>query len=176
MLQKAVASASAHTDLVAIVGGAGPEEAAVRTRIATEPALASRVRYVGPVAEEEKPALLSQSDLFVLPSTSDTSSVALLEAMACGTMVVAPASGGAAEVVQDGVTGRRVPVLADGALAGALVDLLDHPEERRRIGAQAAEEVRRHASLEMMARRFISLYELLVDERSVPGGNPSLGA
>jgi len=172
----AVASASAHTDLVAIVGGAGPEEAAVRTRIATEPALASRVRYVGPVAEEEKPALLSQSDLFVLPSTSDTSSVALLEAMACGTMVVAPASGGAAEVVQDGVTGRRVPVLADGALAGALVDLLDHPEERRRIGAQAAEEVRRHASLEMMARRFISLYELLVDERSVPGGYPSLGA
>ncbi len=80
----------AHGDLVAVVGGTGPEEAAVRERIARSPRLLERVRYVGPVAEEEKPALLSQTDLFVLPSTSDTSSIALLEAMASGAMVVAP--------------------------------------------------------------------------------------
>jgi phosphatidylinositol alpha 1,6-mannosyltransferase len=170
----AVAEASARTDLVAIVGGSGPEEAAVRHRIAEDARLAGRVRYVGPVTEEEKPALLAESDLFVLPSTSDTSSVALLEAMACGAMVVAPATGGAAEVVDDGRTGRRVPMLEPGMLGRTLVELLDRPAERHAIGAAAAESVRRTASLETMARRFISLYGLVVAERGYRDGRPAL--
>ena len=170
----AVAEAQARTDLVAIVGGTGPEEGAVRRRIAEDPRLTGRVRYVGPVTEEEKPALLAESDLFVLPSTSDTSSVALLEAMACGTMVVAPATGGAAEVVEDGRTGRRVPMLDPGALGRAIVDLLDRPADRRRVGAAAAESVRTTASLETMARRFISLSGLVDRERSFRDGRPAL--
>lgn len=161
----AVAEAHERTDLTAIVGGMGPEEGAVRQRIASDPRLGDRVRYVGPVVEEEKAALLAESDLFVLPSTSDTSSVALLEAMACGTMVIAPAVGGAAEVVEDGRTGRRVPMLEPGALTHAIVELLDRPEERRTMGREAAEQVRRTASLETMARRFISLYGMVLDER-----------
>jgi 1,2-diacylglycerol 3-alpha-glucosyltransferase len=165
----------ARSDVVAVVGGAGPEEAAVRERIAREPRLAARVRYVGPVAEEEKPALLSQSDLFVLPSTSDTSSIALLEAMASGAMVLAPASGGASEVVEDGVTGRRVPVLEPGALAAALTDLLDRPDERRRVARQAAERVRRTSSLDTMARRFISLYEIAIESRHSRDGHAPTG-
>lgn len=156
----AVSGLLEHMDFVAIVGGVGPESAAVQERIRDSPRLASRVRYVGPVAEEEKPALLSQTDLFVLPSTSDTSSIALLEAMASGTTVLAPSTGGAAEVVRDGVTGRRVPVLDSGALASVIAELIDRPDERRRLSQAASDEVRRTASLETMARRFISLYEL----------------
>ncbi|MGD0588683.1 MAG: glycosyltransferase family 4 protein [Thermoplasmata archaeon] len=161
----AVESAMPRTDLVAIVGGQGPEEARLRERLAANPALAARVRYVGPVVEAEKAALLSQSDLFVLPSTSDTSSVALLEAMACGTPVIAPASGGAAEIVEHGVTGWRVPVTVPGALATALAEILDATEDRRRAGVRAADFVRSTASLETMARRFISLYRLVEAER-----------
>lgn len=166
----ALSESLSHGDLVAVIGGSGPEEAAVRERIAREPRLSERVRYVGPVAEEEKPALLSQTDLFVLPSTSDTSSVALLEAMASGSTVVTPASGGAAEVVEDGITGRRVPVLEPGALSAVITDLLDRPDERRRISRQAAERVRRTSSLDTMARRFISLYELAIDTRRARDG------
>jgi glycosyltransferase involved in cell wall biosynthesis len=160
--------------LVAIIGGTGPEEANVRRRIATDPRLIGRVRYVGPVAEEEKSALLAQTDLFVLPSTSDTSSVALLEAMACGAMVIAPDSGGPAEIVEDGVTGRRVPMLEPGVLGRTISEVADHPEERRAVGRRASEFVRRNASLDAMARRFISLYSLLNngnahDESGTPG-------
>ena len=172
----AVAEAAGRSDLVAIVGGIGPEEAAVRRRIEADPVLARSTRYVGPVVEEEKPALLAQTDLFVLPSTSDTSSVALLEAMACGAMVVAPDTGGAAEVVRDGVTGVRVPVLEPGALAAAIERLLDDPTARRAVGRRAAEEVRTTASLETMARRFISLYRLLLDGSDVRERGPALGA
>ncbi|MGA8542293.1 MAG: glycosyltransferase, partial [Thermoplasmata archaeon] len=87
----ALSEALPRINFTAIIGGQGPEEAAVRMRLAAEPQLAERVRYVGPITEEEKPSLLSQSDLFVLPSTSDTSSIALLEAMASGAAVLAPA-------------------------------------------------------------------------------------
>ena len=167
-LDAVAASAERSSDLIGIVGGSGPEEASVRQRIASDPRLKSRVRYVGPVAEEEKAALLSQTDLFVLPSTSDTSSIALLEAMACGSMVIAPDSGGPAEIVDDGVTGRRVSMLEPGALAQALMELAERPDVRRAAGRQAAEFVRSHASLETMARRFISLYALLEDHRAGP--------
>jgi glycosyltransferase involved in cell wall biosynthesis len=172
----AVSDALQRTDLVAIVAGQGPEEARVRERIASDPRLAACVRYVGPVAEEEKVALLAQTDLFVLPSTSDTSSVALLEAMACGSMVVAPDSGGPSEMVENDVTGRRVPMLAPGALATALVELVDRPAERSEAGRRAAIYVRRAASLESMARRFISLYSLARDARLARDGRPAVGA
>ncbi len=161
----AVSTAIDRTDLVAVIGGLGPEEESVRARIAGDPRLKARVRYVGPVAEEEKPALLAQTELFVLPSTSDTASVALLEAMACGTTVVAPDTGGPAEIVEDGVTGRRVSMTVPGALGDALVELADRPEERRRVARSAEAFVRRNASLETMARRFISVYSLARERR-----------
>ncbi|HTP53625.1 MAG TPA: glycosyltransferase [Thermoplasmata archaeon] len=165
----AVAAVARTEEIGAIVGGTGPEELAVRQRIADDPALADRVRYVGPVAESEKAALLGQTDLFVLPSTSDTSSVALLEAMACGATVVAPASGGAAEVVEDGRTGRRVNVVDPESLAATLRALVAAPDERRRLSAEASRWARENASLEAMARRFITLYRMVEEERAARG-------
>ncbi|MCI4358035.1 MAG: glycosyltransferase [Thermoplasmata archaeon] len=161
----AVSDASANQEFVAIVGGRGPEEEAVRARIRRDPVLARRVRFVGPVAEEEKAALLAQTDLFVLPSTSDTSSIALLEAMASGAACVASNLGGPKEILRDRETGRLVSVLEPGRLAQAIALLLDEPGERRRLAREAREFVQRHASIEATARRFISLYELLLDER-----------
>jgi 1,2-diacylglycerol 3-alpha-glucosyltransferase len=156
-----------------IIGGAGPEEGTIRERLTKNPALAERVRYIGPVTEEEKPSLLSQTDLFVLPSTSDTSSVALLEAMASGAAVLGPAVGGASEVVEDWVTGRRVPVLDPGAVSSTLFELLDRPDERRRLARRALADVRSTRSLETMARRFISLYEMVLATRRSHGGHPA---
>ena len=164
----AVEAASARTALVAIVGGSGPEEGRVRERLATSPVLATHVRYVGPVAEEEKAALLAQSDMFVVPSTSDTAGVALLEAMACGTPCIALESGGPVEIVEDGVTGRTVPLADPPRLAAAIVELADAPALRRSMGVQALRRVRTVGSIDGMARRLITLYEMLLTERRTP--------
>jgi 1,2-diacylglycerol 3-alpha-glucosyltransferase len=161
----AVASLSDRADVSAIIGGVGPEEPEVRRRIAEDPRLTSHVRYVGPVAEEEKAALLAQSDLFVLPSTSDTSSVALLEAMACGAAPVVSDVGGPSAIVRDGETGRLVPVLTEGALAQAMAGLLDDGAERRRLAAAARAWVVASASIDATARGVISPYEVLLSER-----------
>ncbi|HEY6238613.1 MAG TPA: glycosyltransferase family 4 protein, partial [Thermoplasmata archaeon] len=133
--------------------------------IRTEPGLSGRVRYVGPVAEEEKPALLSQSDVFVLPSTSDTSSVALLEAMASGCACLVSSVGGPGEMITEGTTGERFDPRTRGELAGRLGALLDDPSRRSALGAHALAEVRRSSSIDGTARRFISLYELLLSEK-----------
>ncbi len=161
----ALARVAGRTPVAGIVGGAGPEEARVRERIAGSPELAARVRYVGPIAESEKAALLGQSDLFVLPSTSDTSSVALLEAMACGATVVAPAIGGPSEVVMKGITGVTTDVRSPDALAGTIERLLRDEAARRRIASTATAWVDANASLDAMAGRFISLYRLVTEEK-----------
>ncbi len=164
----AITSLRATHDLSAIVAGRGPEEAAVRARLAADPQLARCVRYVGPIAEEEKAALLAQSDLFVLPSTSDTSSIALLEAMACGTAVVGPAEGGAAELVRDRETGRRASMRVDGALGTAIRELLDDPVERRALADRGRRFVRENASIETMAARYAAIYAETVSDRARP--------
>ena len=162
----AVAALSPRADFSACVAGAGPEEAAVRDRLRSEAALRDRVRYLGPIAEEEKPSLLAQSDLFVLPSTSDTSSVALLEAMASGAACVVSRVGGPGEMVTDGVTGRRFDPTVPTSLPEVLAELLEAPDVRRRLASAGTDSVRTTASIDQTARRFISLYELLLSERS----------
>ena len=171
----AVGEIARRTDVSAIIGGVGPEEGAIRRRLAEDAELRAHVRYVGPVAEEEKAALLSQSDLFVLPSTSDTSSVALLEAMACGATCVASDLGGPKEIVRDGVTGRLVAVREPGALATALSSLVHDDAERRRLASAGRRWVVESASIELTARRFISLYELLLAERRPIGPRDAPG-
>ncbi len=156
----AVAEAARRRDLVAIVGGSGPEEPRVLERLRSDPDLARVVRYVGRVAEEEKAALLAQTDLFVLPSTSDTSSIALLEAMASGAACLASDLGGPKEILEDGVTGRLVPVLAEGRLARAIGEMIDAPAARARLARAGERFVRANASIEATARRFITLYEM----------------
>jgi glycosyltransferase involved in cell wall biosynthesis len=150
----------------ALVAGVGPEEATLRQRIASDPRLSARVRYVGPVAEDEKPALLAQSDLFVLPSVADTSSVAVLEAMASGAACVVSNIGGPSALVQDGRTGRVVAVDSARPLAAAVEELLRDEGERARLSRNALEWVRREASIEGTARRFISLYDLVLSKEA----------
>ncbi len=166
----ALAELASREDFVALVAGSGPEEGRIRERLRQDPRLAGRVRYVGPVAEEEKASLLAQSELFVLPSTSDTSSLALLEAMACGAACLAFDVGGPADLIEDGVTGRLVSATDAGSLAAGISDLLGRGSERERLRRAAIDYVRREASIERTATRFMALYEMLLAERRVDAG------
>lgn len=150
----------------AIIAGVGPEETAVRARLASDPRLGERVRYIGPVAEEEKPALLSQTDLFVLPSVADTSSIAVLEAMASGAACVVSNIGGPSSIVQENRTGRIVPIDHPAPLRDTLTELIRAPDERLRLNRAGQRWVREEASIEASARRFVTLYRALMDHRA----------
>jgi L-malate glycosyltransferase len=107
---------------------------------------------------EDVPAILTASDLFVLPSASEASPNVVLEAMAAGLPVVASKVGGIPELVDDGVTGRLVPPSDPDALAAAILDVLDHPNRGAAFGQAGRMRIAREYSFDRMVAQFESLY------------------
>jgi D-inositol-3-phosphate glycosyltransferase len=89
-----------------------------------------------------------------------------LEAMACGTPVVASQVGGLAYLVQDGQTGYTVPADDPQALAQALKRLLLDREMRARMGRQAAAFAKEYAWSKITAR-IINIYQQVLDKNAV---------
>ncbi len=100
------------------LAGTGPDEAALR-RLAGELGAIERVRFLGQVAHADLPMLLSAADALVHPSESEGIANVWIEALACGTPVVAAAAGGVREIIADPEAGRVVAHDAD-QIAAAL--------------------------------------------------------
>jgi glycosyltransferase involved in cell wall biosynthesis len=102
--------------------------------------------------------LLDSADVFVLPSRSEGQPMAVLEAMAHGLCVVASDVGGIPEMIDDGRSGLLVPPDDIDALEAALRRVLIDPALRRRLGDAARERVRAEFDLDVVWRRFDSIY------------------
>jgi D-inositol-3-phosphate glycosyltransferase len=96
------------------------------------------VVFLGKRAQDSLPYYYSAADVLIMPSHYESFGMVALEAMACGTPVVASQVGGLAFLVQDGVTGFVVPDGDPQALAEKLTRLLTDPGLRRKLGEQAA--------------------------------------
>lgn len=142
-------------DATFTLAGDGPRRAPLEA-LARELGVASRVRFLGECRDVAP--VLAEGDLFVLPSRSEAFPNALIEAMAAGLPVVATDVGGIPEVVRPGDNGQLVPPDDPGALAGAVMALMDDPETAARLGRSAREDVERHYSIDRMVRRFEDLY------------------
>ena len=118
------------------------------------PLLDRRRRFLGPVGFARKRRLLAAARCVLVPSTApETSSLVAMEAAACGTPVVAFASGALPEVVEHGRTGFLVPDAAGMAEAIGRVGALD-PEGIRRAARERFSEAR-------MAGEYLSLFRRL---------------
>ncbi|NPV06602.1 MAG: glycosyltransferase family 4 protein [Anaerolineae bacterium] len=87
---------------------------------------APRVRLLGPVAEEDLPALMSGATALMLPSLYEGFGIPVLEAMACGTPVIASATSSLPEVVGD--AGLLVDPLSPEDIASAMRRVCQEPE------------------------------------------------
>ncbi|WP_326701170.1 glycosyltransferase [Streptomyces sp. NBC_01754] len=114
---------------------AEPEAERLR-KIASEYGVTERVKMLGCVPQHLMPGLLSSADLLLSLPRYEPFGIVPIEAMACGTPVVATAVGGQLDTVVDGVTGVHVPPSGgDDDLAAVIRSLLDDPARRARYGA-----------------------------------------
>lgn len=110
------------------------------------------------------PEILSELDVFVLPSISEGLPLALLEAMAAGKPTVATDCGGPSEVVINAVTGLLIPPGKPQAIATAVTDLLTDRQLACRLARAGRAKVRSDFGLQRMLEEHEALYERLLAE------------
>ena len=174
-LVKALRHLDPGFQVVLCAGAPDTPEIAAEMKLAVDEARRERAGLVWieeMLPKEEVIALYSAAEVFVCPSIYEPFGIINLEAMACGTPVVASAVGGIPEVVVPGETGLLVPVEqmteapfeplnADSfafQLAEAINDLMRDEARRRYMGKQARRRVEEVFSWDAIARRTAELY------------------
>ncbi|MGA7987555.1 MAG: glycosyltransferase family 4 protein [Candidatus Dormiibacterota bacterium] len=153
-------------DHVLLIGGAGTQRRQLDRLAAAHP----QVRLLGVVADDEgRRDLLRAADVFVLPSTAEGLSLALLEAMSVGRAVIATDAGEDGAVIGD--AGVVIPVYPlEPALGNALRRLYDDAPLRQALGERARAQALASYSLRGNIDRLQSLYGSMLD-----GGIPRRG-
>ncbi len=119
----------------AVIVGDGPEHAMLQSLVA-ELRLESAVRLMGSIPDDDDVArMYRHADVFCLPSIQEGFGIVFLEAMASGLPIVATTAAAIPEVVPHRQAGLLVPPRDVGALAGALIEVLQNPEQRAAYGA-----------------------------------------
>jgi phosphatidyl-myo-inositol alpha-mannosyltransferase len=117
------------------------------------------IRFLGLVDDAGKAAAMRSADVYCAPNTGGESfGIVLVEAMAAGTPVVASDLDAFRRVLRDGEVGSLVPVGEAGALADALIEVLDNDMLRQRYVAAASEAVRRY-DWSVVASQITRVYE-----------------
>jgi glycosyltransferase involved in cell wall biosynthesis len=142
-------------------GDAWPAYAAQARRLGVQ----ERVRFAGYVPREQIAARYAAAHVFVLASYNEGMSVATLEAMAAGLPVVVTRTGGAAELVEEGVSGLTFDWADVDALAAHLRRLADDRALARRMGISSRARAAGF-SWEAAAQRYLTMFERLVNSSS----------
>lgn len=122
--------------------------------------LEKQVRFLGAQSQDMLPEFYRASKALIMPSDYESFGMVALEAMACGTPVIASEVGGLAFLVQDGVTGFHVPVREPSALAERIIALLTDDAQQVRMG-WAAHETAKNYSWAKITDKLLEAFAML---------------
>jgi glycosyltransferase involved in cell wall biosynthesis len=144
-----------HASVRFVIAGTGPEEEMLRAR-AAEHGLGDRLQFAGPVKDPRE--LYARASMLLLTSKYEGTPMVVLEAMAAGVPVVAPALDGICEILRDGKD-AALAVPGDGeGFAARVLSLLQDPVRARMLTVAASEKVHTTYSAEAMARQVEAIY------------------
>ncbi|MBI3758243.1 MAG: glycosyltransferase family 4 protein [Deltaproteobacteria bacterium] len=141
--------------------GASAESLAAEIRIQ---AMEQSIRMMGMIDDSRE--LLWALDIFAMPSIQEGLGVAALEAMACGLPLIASATGGLLDSVQNEITGIHVPVGDASALAKAIARLAANSDLRSRMGTAGRDRVAADFAMSSMAHGTLALYRKCLQNRA----------
>jgi D-inositol-3-phosphate glycosyltransferase len=121
------------------------------------------VTFIGKKSQETLPYYYSAAEAVVVPSFYESFGMVALEAMACGTPVVASQVGGLAYLVKDGETGFTIPVDDPIALAESLTRILKEDDLRSRLAKRASEEAQLY-SWDLIASQLVQVYQRFTND------------
>lgn len=152
------------------VVGDGPRRPEIESAV-ERAGIEHAVDLLGTVDDDRLVREFNEAACFLLPCVvaesgdRDGIPVVLMEAMAMETPPVSTTVSGIPELIEDGENGRLVPPGDPGAIADAVVELLQDPERRRALGAAGRETVSDRFDAETAARRLEALFERLANGR-----------
>ena len=103
------------------------------------------------------------SDIYVLPSLSESFSLTLLEAMSCGLATVVSNVGGPSEIIENNVTGLLIKPGSVKAIVEAVTFLLDNPDMRSNLGNKARKTVEKNYTWHKTALKTSLIYKQLLN-------------
>ena len=112
----------------------------------------ANVEFIGEIAEQEKPSFLGEASTLLFPvDWPEPFGLVMIEAMACGTPVIAFKSGSVSELIDEGVSGFLVETVDQAVAAAGRIESLDR--------AQVRAAFERRFTVERMARDYVNLYQ-----------------
>ena len=150
-----------------IVGGSHPErcdgteEQRIR-QMTHDLGLSDCTTFAGQVNHETLPFYYAAADVCVVPSHYEPFGLVAIEAMACGTPVIASNVGGLKFTVVPEKTGLLVPPKEVAAFGRAIARILNHPEWAKRLGRQAASRTQKYFAWSGVATELSQLYSTLL--------------
>ena len=145
--------------------GDGPDQRTCR-ELVRDLGIGKRVRFLG--ERDALPEVLAQADVFALTSSEESFGLSALEAMSCGTPVVATRVGGVAEVVEDGVSGLLTGPDDLEEFAKRLRSLLFDADLGERLGIAARRSAEERFDRNRVVERYEDLYRRLCRMPAVP--------
>jgi len=128
-------------------------------RFISDHRLEEEIRMVGTVPFDELRRLYSACDIFVLPSLEEACPMVVTEAMATGKPVIGTKVGGMLMQIRDSWNGFLVEPENEVDLAEKIKYLVDHPEERVRMGANSRKRAEEEFSWDKVTKQYIKVYQ-----------------
>jgi glycosyltransferase involved in cell wall biosynthesis len=143
LIQAAVRLAPEFPSLKVVLVGDGPLRKSLED-LAVALGVRERIEFLGMQGRAKVVDLLHECEAFVLPSRCEPFGIAIVEALACQKPVVATRVGGIPEIIEDGRTGLLVDPDNSGALAEALMRVLEDRELRKVLADNGYRTVQEH--------------------------------